>query len=57
MTTKTMKRYCVQYSYIMNDDCTVTATSRKDAIEKVKEVVGDVKIESVWEASYQYEKD
>lgn len=44
-----MKTYCVTYSYRTSFDATVKANSKKEAEEKVREVIGDCKFEGTWE--------
>ena len=44
-----MKRFCVTYSYTVLADAAITADSKEDAIKKVEEVLGDVKIDGAWE--------
>lgn len=45
-----MKTYCVVYNVTTSYDASVKAVSKKEAIEKVREVIGEpVTIESVWE--------
>lgn len=43
------KRYCVNYSYKTSYDVEIVATSKKEAEDKVREVVGDVEFDGTWE--------
>lgn len=44
-----MKKFCVTYYYETIADVKVAAKTKKDAIEKVKEVLPDVTIDAAWE--------
>lgn len=43
------KRYCVTYSYRTHFDADIVASSKKEAEDKVREVLGNVKFEGTWE--------
>ena len=44
-----MKTYNVNYSYRTHYDTVIKARSKKEAEEKVKEVIGDCRLEGTWE--------
>lgn len=49
-----MKFYCVCYSYRMAFDSTVRAENKKEAIKKVKEIVGeDIRLDGIWEIEHK----
>lgn len=52
-----MKLYCVNYSYRTRFDATVEANSKKEAEEKVKEFIGDCRLEGTWEIKNEDVKD
>lgn len=45
-----MKTYCVCYTITTSSETTVRANNKKDAIQKVKEILGDdTVIDGAWE--------
>lgn len=44
-----MKKFCIVYSYTTNFDTEVAVNNKKEAVEKVREVVGECQIEGAWE--------